>query len=76
MVNFKKKIILIVIFFSFLNANSHSEIVKRIAVKSIAAAITVMVPNSLGPGELLLKYGTDEQKQHYLPRLAKGKEIP
>ena len=35
-----------------------------------------MVPNSLGPGELLLKYGTDEQKQHYLPRLAEGKEIP
>ena len=35
-----------------------------------------MVPNSLGPGELLLKYGTEEQKQHYLPRLAKGKEIP
>ena len=35
-----------------------------------------MVPNSLGPGELLLHYGTDEQKRHYLPRLAKGLEIP
>ena len=35
-----------------------------------------MVPNSLGPGELLLHYGTDEQKNHYLPRLAKGIEIP
>jgi acyl-CoA dehydrogenase len=39
-------------------------------------AVTVMVPNSLGPGELLLHYGTDEQKNHYLPRLAKGIEIP
>src|SRR5678809_1110244 len=35
-----------------------------------------MVPNSLGPGELLLHYGTDEQKNHYLPRLAKGLEVP
>ena len=35
-----------------------------------------MVPNSLGPAELLLHYGTDEQKNHYLPRLAKGLEIP
>ena len=39
-------------------------------------AVTVMVPNSLGPGELLAHYGTDEQKRHYLPRLAKGLEIP
>ena len=55
---------------------AHSEIVKRIAVKSIAAAIMVMVPNSLGPGELLQKYGTDEQKKKYLKRLACGDEIP
>ena len=48
------------------------------AVDALAApsAVTVMVPNSLGPGELLLHYGTDEQKQYYLPRLAKGLEIP
>ncbi|MFP1496582.1 acyl-CoA dehydrogenase family protein [Escherichia coli] len=39
-------------------------------------AITVGVPNSLGPGELLQHYGTDEQKDHYLPRLARGQEIP
>ena len=43
---------------------------------SLTAATTVSVPNSLGPGELLLKYGTDEQKKYYLPRLAKGQEIP
>lgn len=54
----------------------HSRVVTRIASRSIAAAVTVMVPNSLGPAELLLDYGTDEQKQHYLPRLADGREIP
>jgi acyl-CoA dehydrogenase len=54
----------------------HSRVVTRIASRSIAAAVTVMVPNSLGPGELLVHYGTDEQKQRYLPRLADGREIP
>lgn len=54
----------------------HSRVVTRIATRSVAAAVTVMVPNSLGPGELLLHYGTDEQKQHYLPRLADGREVP
>ncbi|NII11965.1 acyl-CoA dehydrogenase [Oleiagrimonas sp. C23AA] len=54
----------------------HSRIVTRIASRSIAAAVTVMVPNSLGPGELLLHYGTDQQKDYYLPRLADGREIP
>ena len=44
--------------------------------RSVSAAITVMVPNSLGPGELLTKYGTDKQKAYYLPRLADGTEIP
>lgn len=48
----------------------------KLATKSVTAAITVMVPNSLGPGELLVHYGTDEQKDHYLPRLASGQEIP
>ncbi len=55
-------------------ANSH--IVSRIATRSLSAAVTVMVPNSLGPGELLTHYGTAEQKQHWLPRLADGSEIP
>ncbi|APC96271.1 acyl-CoA dehydrogenase [Francisella frigiditurris] len=58
------------------SAAAHSEIVMKVATKSVTAAITVMVPNSLGPGELLHHYGTDEQKDHYLPRLASGEEIP
>jgi acyl-CoA dehydrogenase len=51
-------------------------VVARIATVNIAAAVTVMVPNSLGPAELLLHYGTDDQKRHYLPRLADGRELP
>jgi len=58
------------------SAFAHSEIVTKIATRSGAAAVTVMVPNSLGPAELLIHYGTEEQKNHYLPRLAKGQEIP
>jgi alkylation response protein AidB-like acyl-CoA dehydrogenase len=58
------------------NAREHSEVVLKIATRSIAAAVTVMVPNSLGPGELLHCYGTDEEKEKYLPRLASGKDIP
>jgi acyl-CoA dehydrogenase len=58
------------------SALAHSTIVTKIATRSGSAAVTVMVPNSLGPGELLLHYGTQEQKDHYLPRLAKGDEIP
>ena len=58
------------------SATAHSEIVMKISTRSVSAAVTVMVPNSLGPGELLAHYGTDEQKQHYLPRLASGEEIP
>ncbi len=58
------------------SAFAHSEIVTKISTRSGAAAVTVMVPNSLGPAELLIHYGTDEQKNHYLPRLAKGQEIP
>lgn len=57
-------------------AEAHSEIVVKIASKCPAAAVTVMVPNSLGPGELLQHYGTEEQKEYFLPRLAGGKEIP
>lgn len=57
-------------------ADGQSQIIGKIASRSATAAITVMVPNSLGPGELLMKYGTAEQKNHYLPRLANGDEIP
>ena len=55
---------------------ANSTIVGTIATKSSAVAVTVMVPNSLGPGELLLHFGTDEQQAHYLPRLANGTDIP
>lgn len=58
------------------SARAHSEIVVKIASRSLTAGVTVMVPNSLGPGELILKYGTLKQKEYYLPRLAKGEEIP
>ena len=55
---------------------AHSDVVVKVASRSISAAVTVMVPNSLGPAELLLRYGTDQQKQYYLPRLARGEEVP
>ena len=58
------------------SALAHSEVVSKIASRSITAAVTVMVPNSLGPAKLLLEYGTEAQKAHYLPRLATGEEIP
>lgn len=55
---------------------AHSEIVMKISTRSVSAAVTVMVPNSLGPGELLMEYGTETQKDYYLPRLAQGEETP
>ncbi len=58
------------------SALAHSAVVEKIASRSVTAAVTVMVPNSLGPAELLLRYGTEAQKNHYLPRLATGEEIP
>ncbi|MCP5299548.1 MAG: acyl-CoA dehydrogenase [Chromatiaceae bacterium] len=58
------------------SALAHSEVVMKLASRSITAAVTVMVPNSLGPGKLLMHYGTREQKEYYLPRLARGEEIP
>lgn len=58
------------------SALAHSAVVMKLASRSVAAAVTVMVPNSLGPGKLLLAYGTDEQKARYLPRLAAGEETP
>ncbi|MGA1043231.1 MAG: acyl-CoA dehydrogenase [Burkholderiaceae bacterium] len=58
------------------SAYAQSQIIARLSTRSSPLAVSVMVPNSLGPGELLLHYGTQEQKQHYLPRLAKGIEVP
>lgn len=58
------------------SAYAHSQIVMKLATRSGDLASTVMVPNSLGPAELLLHYGTEEQRNHYLPRLANGSEIP
>ena len=58
------------------SALAHSEVVMKIGSRSGTAAVSVMVPNSLGPAELLLHYGTEEQKNYYLPRLAKGLEVP
>lgn len=58
------------------SALAHSEVVMKIGSRSGTAAVTVMVPNSLGPAELLLHYGTEQQKEYYLPRLAKGLEVP
>ena len=58
------------------SAQAHSAVVMKLASRSVTAAVTVMVPNSLGPAELLLHYGTATQKRHYLPRLARGEEVP
>ena len=58
------------------SAYAHSQIVMKLATRSGDLASTVMVPNSLGPAELLMHYGTDEQRNHYLPRLANGTDIP
>lgn len=58
------------------SALAHSNVLTKIASRSITIATVVGVPNSLGPGELLLKYGTEQQKQYYLPKLAQGHEIP
>ena len=55
---------------------AHSEIVMKIASRSTTAAVTAMVPNSLGPAKLLLNFGTEQQKNYYLPRLVYGEEIP
>jgi acyl-CoA dehydrogenase len=58
------------------SAYMHSQVVMKLSTRCSAAAVSVMVPNSLGPAELLLHYGTEAQKNHYLPRLARGAEIP
>ncbi len=58
------------------SAYAHSQVIQKLSTRCSAAAVSVMVPNSLGPAELLLHYGTEDQKNHYLPRLARGQEIP
>jgi acyl-CoA dehydrogenase len=58
------------------SAFGHAEIVRKIATRSVSAAVTAMVPNSLGPGELLMRFGTKEQQDYWLPRLADGREVP
>jgi len=58
------------------SAYAHSQVAMKLATRSGDLASTVMVPNSLGPAELLLHYGTDAQRDHYLPRLARGEDIP
>lgn len=73
-------------FFAMLIAKEHgglgfspyaqSCVVAKIATRSLTASVTVMVPNSLGPGELIMHYGTQEQKEYWLPRLVDGREIP
>jgi acyl-CoA dehydrogenase len=55
---------------------AYSEVIRKISMRSISAADAVMVPNSLGPGELLMRFGTKEQQQYWLPRLADGREMP
>ena len=58
------------------SALMHSAVIVKLTSRSGTAAVSVMVPNSLGPAELLLHYGTKAQKEYYLPRLAKGLEMP
>lgn len=55
---------------------AHSAVVEKVASRSVTAAVSIMVPNSLGPGELIHRYGTKKQKEYFLPRLAEGKEVP
>src|ERR1700722_3666795 len=58
------------------SAYAHSEVVRKLSSRSICLACTAMVPNSLGPGELLVQFGTKTQQDYWLPRLARGEEIP
>ncbi|MGQ0657749.1 MAG: acyl-CoA dehydrogenase [Chromatiales bacterium] len=58
------------------SALAHSEVVMKISTRCSAAAVTVMVPNSLGPAELLMRYGTEAQRERHLARLARGEELP
>jgi acyl-CoA dehydrogenase len=58
------------------SAYAHSEVIRKLSTRSLTAAVTAMVPNSLGPGELLHQFGAKAQQEYWLPRLAEAKEIP
>ena len=58
------------------SALAHHKVIQKLSTASSVVSSTVGVPNSLGPGELLMHYGTPEQKEYYLPRLAVGEEVP
>ena len=58
------------------SAWAHAAVLIKVYGRSISTATTIAVPNSLGPAELILDYGTKQQKEYYLPRLAKGEEVP
>src|SRR5579883_542886 len=58
------------------SAYAHSEVIRKLSSRSLSGAVTAMVPNSLGPGELLVRFGTKAQQDYWLPRLARGDEIP
>lgn len=58
------------------SALAHSEVIMKLSSRSIPTTISVMVPNSLGPAELLVHYGTEEQKKYWLPKLAAGEALP
>ncbi|MCT8266666.1 acyl-CoA dehydrogenase [Afifella sp. JA880] len=58
------------------SAFAHSEVIRKVSTASVTGAVSIMVPNSLGPGELLMQFGTKEQRDYWLPRLARGEEIP
>jgi acyl-CoA dehydrogenase len=58
------------------SAYAHSEVIRKLSTRSISVAVTAMVPNSLGPGELLMQFGTKAQQDYWLPRLADAREIP
>ena len=57
-------------------AHGHSQVVTKLSTRCLSGAVSVSVPNSLGPAELLLRYGTEEQKDDFLPKLATGKHLP
>src|SRR6202158_3109809 len=58
------------------SAYAHSEVIRKLSTRSISVAVTAMAPNSLGPGELLMQFGTKAQQDYWLPRLADAREIP
>src|SRR5262249_43429627 len=58
------------------SATAHSAVIRKLSTRSLTAAVTAMVPSWLGPGELLLHFGTKEQQDYWLPRLAAAEEIP